>query len=85
MMESSTDGTCRHNTHKTHQLTNGGTDERRGVANVVETFLLDEVSNRWGEVLVVGLNIVLQYQTAQRASRLVWGDEEKKKKGTQII
>lgn len=51
--------------HKTHKLTNGGTDERRGVANVVETFLLDEVSDSWGEVLVVGLNIVLQYQTAK--------------------
>lgn len=59
------------NTEKTHKLTNGGTDEWRGVANVVETFLPDEVSNSWGEVLVVGFDIVLQYQTAQRASGFI--------------
>lgn len=29
----------------TNTLTNGGTDERRGIADVVEAFLLDEVSN----------------------------------------
>lgn len=53
-------------------LTDGGTDEGRGVANVVDTFLLDEVGDGWREVLVMGLNIVLQNQTAERASRLVW-------------
>lgn len=53
------------------KLTNGGTDERRGVTDVIETFLLDEVRNAWGEVLVMCLNIVLQYQTAERASWLV--------------
>lgn len=53
------------------QLTNGGTNERRRVADVVETFLLDEVGDGRGEVQVVGLHIVLQYQTAQRASGLV--------------
>ena len=68
VMENSTLATRQYNAHK---LTNGGSDERRGVTDVVETFLLDEVSNRWGEVLVVGLDIVLQYQTAQRASRLI--------------
>jgi len=52
-------------------LTNGGTDERRGIADVVEAFLLDEIRNSRGEVLVVGFNIVLQDQTTQGAGRLV--------------
>ena len=70
-MENSFHTKLPHIGHKTHQLTDGGTYERRGVADVVETFLLDKVSNSWGKVLVVGLNIVLQYQTAEGASRLV--------------
>lgn len=50
---------------KQHQkLTNGGTDKWRGVTDVVETFLLDEVGHGWREVLVVCLDIVFQYQTA---------------------
>ena len=41
------------------KLTDCSTDEWRGVTNVIETFLFDEVRNcRW-EVLVVCLNIVL--------------------------
>lgn len=76
-MENSLHTKLPHIGHKTHQLTDGGTYERRGVADVVETFLLDEVSNSWGEVLVVGLNIVLQYQTAEGASRLVCGTDQK--------
>lgn len=59
------------NTHA-HALTNGGADEGRGVADVVETFLLDELGHSGGEVLVVGLHVVLQYQAAQRTSGLIW-------------
>lgn len=68
VMENCIHATCQQNAHK---LTDGGTDERRGVTDVVEAFLLDEVSNSWGEILVVGLNIVLQNQTAQRPSWLI--------------
>ncbi|KAG7243624.1 hypothetical protein INR49_011181, partial [Caranx melampygus] len=62
--------------NKSHKLTNSGTDEWRRVADVVETFLLDEVRNSWWEVLVMGLNIVLQNQTTQRAGWLIWTQKE---------
>lgn len=47
--------------HSRH--TNCGTNEGRGVPNVAQTFLLDEVCHCWREVLVVSLYIVLQNQT----------------------
>lgn len=56
---------------KMHKLTDCGTDEWRGVTDIVETFLLDKVSNSLGKVLVVGFDIILQNQTAQRSSWLI--------------
>lgn len=58
-------------TMRPHKLTNRGPDERRGVSDVVETLLLDEVSHGRGKVLVMSFHIVLQDQAAQGTSRLV--------------
>lgn len=44
--------------------TDRSSDERRRVSDVVEAFSLDEVSHVGRKVLVVSLNVVLQYQTA---------------------
>lgn len=62
-----------------NKLTDGGANERWGVTDVVQAFLLDEVGDGRGEVLVVCFNIVLQDQTAQRASGLIWSGEGKRK------
>jgi hypothetical protein len=52
-------------------LTDGGPDERGGVANVVETLLLDEVGHRWREALVMCLHIVLEDEATERARWLI--------------
>lgn len=41
-------------------LTNGSSDKRRSISYVVKTFLLNELSNRLRETLVMSLHIVLQ-------------------------
>lgn len=51
--------------------TDRSSDERWRVSDVVEAFSFDEVSHSGREVMVVSLNIVLQDQTAERASGLV--------------
>lgn len=53
-------------------LTYGGSDERGGVTNVVETLLFDEVSHRWWKALVMCLHVVLEDETTERASWLIW-------------
>lgn len=57
--------------HRRH--TDCSTNERRGVPNVTQTFLLDEVCHCWREILVVGLYVVLQNQTAERTCWLICG------------
>jgi len=44
--------------------TYGSSDQWRRVPNVVKAFALDEIGHIGGEVLVVGLDIVLQNQAA---------------------
>lgn len=55
----------------TQTPTDRSSDQRRRVSDVVQAFSFDEVSHVGREVLVVSLNIVLQYETAQGASGLV--------------
>lgn len=51
--------------------TNCSSDERRRVSDVVQAFSLDEIRHiRW-EVLVVGLDVVLQDQATQRTGRFI--------------
>lgn len=45
--------------------THSGPDEGRWISNVLETLVLDEIRNTIGEVLIVGFDVVLQYQTTQ--------------------
>lgn len=52
--------------------TDCGSDERWRISNVVETFSLDEISHVGREILIMSLNIVFQYQAAQRTSGLIW-------------
>lgn len=54
-------------------LTYGGPDERGGVANVVETFLFDEVGHRRWKALVMCLHVVLEDEATERASWLICG------------
>lgn len=56
-------------------LTNRGSDERGGVANVVETLLFDEVCHRGWEALIVRLHVVLEDEAAKRACWLIWEEE----------
>lgn len=67
----------------TQTPTDRGSDERRGVSDVVQAFSFDEVGHVGREVLVVGLHIVLQDQAAQRTGGLVLkrkGGENAKRK-----
>lgn len=67
----------------TQTPTDRGSDERRRVSDVVQAFSFDEVRHVGREVLVVGLHVVLQDQTAQRTGGLVLkkkgGENEKRK------
>lgn len=55
-------------------LTHSGPDERRSVANVLETLTLDEIRHAIREVLIVGFHIVLQYQATQGPCWLILGE-----------
>lgn len=52
-------------------LTNGSSNKRGSIPYVVKTFLLNELSNRLGEALVMSLHIIFQDQTTQRTSWLI--------------
>ena len=49
-------------------------DQRRRVADARQTFLLDEVGDERRELLKVAADVVLQYEAAQRARRLICVD-----------
>lgn len=52
--------------------TDCGSDERGRIADVVEAFSLDEISHVRRETLIMSLDVVFQYQAAQRTSGLIW-------------
>lgn len=60
-------------------LTYGSSDQWRGVPDVVEAFALDEIGHIGGEVLVVCLHIVLQYEPTQGSGGLIWTGHEDSK------
>ena len=59
-------------------LTHSGPNEGRGVTDVLQAFVLDEIRHAVGEVLIVGFDIVLQDESTQRTSGLVWMEGIKK-------
>lgn len=56
--------------------TDRGSDEWRRVSDVVQAFSLDEIRHVGREVLVVGLDVVLQYQATQRTGGFVCNNRE---------
>lgn len=59
-----------------HTHTDCSSDEWRRISNVVEAFSLDELGHVRREVLVVSFDVVLQNQTTQRASGLVFSRKD---------
>lgn len=52
-------------------LTYGSSDERGGIANVVQALLLDEVGHGGRKALVMCLHVVLKDETAEGTSWLI--------------
>ena len=53
----------------------GGTDERRRIADAVQTFRLDELGDVRGKLLKVGADVVLENEAAERTGRLICMEE----------
>lgn len=58
-------------------LTDSGPDEGGRVTDVLEALAFDEIRHAIGEVLIVGLHIVLQYQATQGPRRFILVGEVK--------
>lgn len=58
-------------------LTHCGSNERWGVSNVLQALIFYEVRDTIREVLVMGSNVVLQNETAERASGLIFVRENR--------
>lgn len=63
----------------TYTHTDCSSDEWRRISDVVEAFSLDEIGHIGREVLVVSFDVVLQNQTTQRASGLVFSKGHREK------